>query len=187
MNIAARLFELDDFRGQAPIHLRADPILQRQEQRESSARSYPRRIPLVLSDAGGVYVRDTAGQLYLDCLAGAGTLALGHNHPVVIAALHNVIASGVPLHTLDLSTPLKDEFVDALFASLPPTMRRGRIQFCGPSGSDAIEAALKLVRTAMGRGWFRARSRSTPVGVPADETKVPPPPDERWGNVHSGL
>ena len=151
MNIALRPFGLDDFRRQAPIHLRADPILQRQEQRESSARSYPRRIPLVLSEAGGVYVRDTAGQLYIDCLAGAGTLALGHNHPVVIAALHDAIASGVPLHTLDLSTRLKDELVDALFASLPPAMRRGRIQFCGPSGADAIEAALKLVRTATKR------------------------------------
>lgn len=151
MNITAEAFALESFRGQAPIHLRPDPILLRQEQRESNARSYPRRIPLVLSEARGIYVRDAAGQLYIDCLAGAGTLALGHNHPAVIAALRDAVDSGLPLHTLDLPTQLKDAFVDALFVNLPPGLQQGRIQFCGPSGSDAVEAALKLVRTATGR------------------------------------
>ncbi|SFG29240.1 diaminobutyrate aminotransferase apoenzyme [Novosphingobium sp. CF614] len=151
MNIASGAFALDFFRAQPPIHLRPDPILSRQEQRESSARSYPRRIPLVLSEARGIYVRDAAGQLYIDCLAGAGTLALGHNHPAVIAALRDAVDSGAPLLTLDLPTRLKDAFVEALFASLPAGLRQGRIQFCGPSGSDAVEAALKLVRTATGR------------------------------------
>jgi diaminobutyrate-2-oxoglutarate transaminase len=127
-------------------------LLTRQAQRESNARSYPRRLPLVLRRAQGVYVEDVEGRVFLDCLAAAGTLALGHNHPVVVEAIVAAVRSGVPLQTLDLMTPVKDEFVSELWSLLPPAFAgRARIQFCGPSGSDAIEAALKLVKTATGR------------------------------------
>lgn len=145
-------FGLDGFRGQPPIRLRDDPMLRRQEARESNARSYPRRIPLALTEARGLYLRDSAGQLFIDCLAGAGTLALGHNHPDVVAAIRATLDSGLPLHTLDLTTPVKDAFVEELFAALPPAFARdARIQFCGPTGADGIEAAMKLARTATGR------------------------------------
>ncbi len=146
------LFSLEQFRRQAPIRLLDNAILQRQAVRESNARSYPRRIPLVLDQAQGIYVRDTAGQIFIDCLAGAGTLALGHNHPVIVEALRRTLDSGLPLHTLDLTTRVKDRFVEDLFAMLPSGFsERARIQFCGPTGADAIEAALKLVKTASGR------------------------------------
>jgi 4-aminobutyrate aminotransferase-like enzyme len=59
-----------------------------------------------------VTVRDAAGREYLDCLAGAGALALGHHHPVVVEALRRALADAVPLATLDLATPLKDAFVE---------------------------------------------------------------------------
>lgn len=145
-------FTLEAFRRQTSITLESNAYLQRQSARESNARSYPRRIPLALEQAHGVYVRDTRGQLFIDCLAGAGTLALGHNHPVVIGAIRHVLDSGLPLHTLDLTTPVKDRFVEELFSALPPSFaRRARIQFCGPTGADAIEAALKLTKTATGR------------------------------------
>lgn len=128
------------------------PVLQRQMAQESNARSYPRRIPLELKRARGVYVEDSRGQVYIDCLAGAGTLALGHNHPVIIEAIQRALASEVPLHTLDLSTPIKDAFVQTLFDLLPGDFaRNARIQFCGPSGADAVEAAIKLSRTATGQ------------------------------------
>ena len=120
--------------------------------RESSARIYSRRLPIALAGGEGVHVRDSAGRVYLDCLAGAGTLALGHGHPAVVSALQAALDSGIPLTTLDLDTPLRDAFVETLFAVLPPSLRGGRIQFCGPSGSDAVEAAVKLARTATGRG-----------------------------------
>ena len=130
-------------------------ILARQAQRESNARSYARRLALVLRSAQGAYVTDVNGRQYIDCLAGAGTLALGHNHPEVIEALQATLASGLPLHTLDLSTPVKDEFVDELFSSLPAPMRNDplgwKIQFCSPSGADGVEAAIKLAKTATGR------------------------------------
>ena len=96
-------------------------------------------------------VRDADGRVYLDCLAGAGALALGHSHPVVVAALRDALDSGVPLTTLDLATPLRDAFIETLFAVLPPSLRGGKIQFCGPTGADAVEAAVKLARTATGR------------------------------------
>ncbi|MFP6851330.1 MAG: diaminobutyrate--2-oxoglutarate transaminase [Pseudomonas sp.] len=128
--------------------LDSTPILQRQIERESNARSYPRRIPLELKRAQGVYVEDSRGQVYIDCLAGAGTLALGHNHPVAVEAIQNALASGIPLHTLDLSTSIKDAFVQTLFELLPSEFAKdARIQFCGPSGADAVEAAIKLSRT----------------------------------------
>jgi len=120
--------------------------------RESSARTYSRRLPIALADGDGAYVRDTAGRAYLDCLAGAGALALGHRHPAVEDALYAALRSGVPMTTLDLATPLRDEFVETLFGVLPPGLRSGRIQFCGPTGADAIEAGVKLACTATGRG-----------------------------------
>ena len=126
--------------------------LARQAAVESNARSYPRKLPLAIVHAKGMEVRDADGRVYLDCLSNAGTLALGHNHPVVVEALQQHLTSGLPMQTLDLTTPVKDQFVEELLASLPPEFaRHARIQFCGPSGSDAVEAALKLVKTATGR------------------------------------
>ncbi|MFE0733561.1 diaminobutyrate--2-oxoglutarate transaminase [Streptomyces sp. NPDC058855] len=127
-------------------------ILRRQSQRESAARTYARSLPIVPVRARGLTIEGADGRRYLDCLSGAGTLALGHNHPVVLEAVKKVLDSGAPLHVLDLATPLKDAFTSELFATLPRELAdNARIQFCGPAGTDAVEAALKLVRTATGR------------------------------------
>jgi diaminobutyrate-2-oxoglutarate transaminase len=126
-------------------------VLLRQRQRESAARTYPRRIPLSLVAGRGVVVRDSRGDDYLDCLAGAGALPLGHSHPVVVAAIERALRDQLPLATLDLATPTKDAFVEQLFSVLPAALADGRIQFCGPSGADAVEAGLKLAKTATGR------------------------------------
>ena len=129
-----------------------DAILGRQARRESAARTYARHLPIVPVRAEGMTVYGADGREYLDCLAGAGTLALGHNHPVAIAAIRRVLDSGAPLHALDLATPVKDEFTSTLLSALPPELAAdARILFCGPSGADAVEAALKLVRTATDR------------------------------------
>lgn len=128
-----------------------DDLLERQRLRESSARSYPRRLPIALVAGEGSTVRDRQGRTYIDCLAGAGALALGHHHPVVVQALREVLDDGTPLTTLDLPTPVRDRFVTQLFEVLPEPLRDGRILFCGPTGADAVEAAVKLARTATGR------------------------------------
>ncbi|MCD9194312.1 diaminobutyrate--2-oxoglutarate transaminase family protein [Streptomyces albireticuli] len=132
-------------------------ILRRQDARESSARTYARHLRIVPVRASGMTVEGADGRTYLDCLSGAGTLALGHNHPVAVEAMRKVIDSGRPMHTLDIATPEKDAFTEALFATLPPALARtARIQFCSPAGTDAVEAALKLARSATGRQGLAA-------------------------------
>ncbi|SCD36461.1 diaminobutyrate aminotransferase apoenzyme [Streptomyces sp. DpondAA-D4] len=132
-------------------------ILRRQAQRESAARTYARSLPIVPVRARGMTIEGADGRRYLDCLSGAGTLALGHNHPVVLEAIRKVIDSGAPLHVLDLATPVKDAFTTELFATLPRELADdARVQFCGPAGTDAVEAAFKLVRAATGRDGLLA-------------------------------
>ena len=176
-----------------------EPLLARQRARESSARSYARHLPVVPVRAEGMTVHGADGRSYLDCLSGAGSLALGHNHPVVIAAIRKVLDQGAPLHVLDLATPIKDEFTDTLLGLLPAELARdARIHFCGPSGADAVEAAIKLARTATGRtglvaftGAYHGMTAAalaatgnvavrTPAGVPdAGVTRLPFPQDYR--------
>lgn len=110
------------------------------------------KFPFALAKANGSWVEDVEGNRYLDFLCGAGTLALGHNDAEVNQAMIDLISSNAPLHTLDLTTPVKDEFVHTVLSSLPKEMaENARIQFCSPSGSDACDAAIKLCKTATGR------------------------------------
>ena len=126
-------------------------LLDQQAARESSARTYPRHLPFAIREANGVELTDMDGNTYYDCLAGAGTLALGHNHPVVTDAMETALDNDRPIHTLDITTPAKERFVDSLLASLPDDFsENAKVQFCSPAGTDAIEAALKLVKTATG-------------------------------------
>ncbi|MFA6846545.1 MAG: diaminobutyrate--2-oxoglutarate transaminase family protein [Sphaerochaetaceae bacterium] len=126
--------------------------LDRQNESESNARSYPRKFPFALKKAKGSWVEDVEGNKYLDFLCGAGTLALGHNDHEVNQVMMDMLASDAPLHTLDITTPVKDKFVETLFNLLPRGMQgNARIQFCSPSGTDAVDAAIKLCKTATGR------------------------------------
>lgn len=121
-----------------------EAYLARQEKMESNVRSYPRKLPLAIAKARGIHVYDVEGGDYLDCLAGAGTLALGHNHPAVVSAIKEVLDSGLPLHTLDITTPIKDAFSEKLLSYFPDNFV---LQFCGPTGADGTEAAVKLAKT----------------------------------------
>src|SRR4051812_36461846 len=106
----------------SPMHRStAQFYLDRQSEYESNARTYPRKLPIAIRKAKGLYVTDTDGRQFMDCLCGAGTLALGHNHPVVTDAILRHVADELPLHSLDLTSPVKDEFVRELFDSLPPS------------------------------------------------------------------
>ena len=124
----------------------------RQEFTESNARSYPRKFPFALAKAKGSWVEDVEGNKYLDFLCGAGTLALGHNDSEVNQAMVDLLTTDAPLHTLDLTTPVKDNFVHTLLSLLPEELKNNaKVQFCSPSGTDATDAALKLCKTATGR------------------------------------
>jgi len=130
---------------------RSRVLLDRQAERESNARTYPRRLPIGLSRAEGSYVEDVDGNVFIDFLTGAGVLALGHNHPEVVEAVERQLRR--LCHGLDFPTELKDEFVSLQLSLLPPEMRGElKIQFCGPAGANAVDAALKLCKTATGRG-----------------------------------
>lgn len=131
----------------------------RQNDFESSARSYPRKFPFALKKAKGIWVEDVEGNKYLDFLCGAGTLALGHNDDEVNQAMVDLLTSDAPLHTLDLTTPVKDRFVHTILSLLPEGLKENaKIQFCSPSGTDAVDAAIKLCKTATGRSTVIAFS-----------------------------
>src|ERR1035438_4533859 len=125
-------------------------LLARQESRESSVRTYPRRLPIAIRRGAGSYVEDLDGNVFIDFLNGAGALPLGHSHPEVLAAVQRQLP--VLTHGLDFPTEAKDEFVSVQLSLLPEEMRSNtKIEFCGPSGADAVDAALKLCKTATGR------------------------------------
>ena len=125
-------------------------MLARQEARESNARSYPRRLPVAVLRGEGAYVEDVDGNVFVDFLMGAGVLPLGHGHPELLATMAEQMTYLV--HGLDFPTPAKEAFVDAQLSMLPAPMRgRTKIHFCGPTGANAVDAAIKLAKTATGR------------------------------------
>ncbi len=119
---------------------------------ESKVQSYARSFPVVLSRARGTELWDTEGRRYLDFLAGAGSLNYGHNNPVFKEALLDYIESDAITHSLDLHTEAKEKFLEALQdIVLAPRGLDYVVQFTGPTGTNAVEAALKLARKATGR------------------------------------
>ncbi|MET0386688.1 MAG: diaminobutyrate--2-oxoglutarate transaminase family protein [Polyangiales bacterium] len=125
-------------------------LLARQAARESNARTYPRGLPFAIAHARGCEVFSVEGRRYLDFFSGAGVLAVGHNHPKVVEAVREQL--GLVVHTLDIPTPTRDRFVSDVLGLLPPALRdQMRVHICAPTGSDAIEAALKLCKRATGR------------------------------------
>jgi diaminobutyrate-2-oxoglutarate transaminase len=118
------------------------------EEIESEVQSYARSFPRVFNKAQGEYLYDLEGNQYLDFLAGAGTLNYGHNNPVLKKALLSYIESDGITHGLDLHTKAKGEFLNTFNDKiLKPRKMDYMIQFTGPTGANAVEAAMKLART----------------------------------------
>lgn len=119
---------------------------------ESSARTYSRAINKVIVSGKGSILTDAEGKEYVDMLACAGTLALGHNNTEIKRELIKYLHTDEVLQGLDILTPAKYEFTKELLGLLPKRFRdEARIQFCGPSGADATEAAIKLFKTVTQR------------------------------------
>jgi diaminobutyrate-2-oxoglutarate transaminase len=119
---------------------------------ESKVQSYARSFPALLSRASGTELWDVQGRRYLDFLAGAGSLNFGHNNPVLKRALIEYIESDAITHSLDLHTVAKEKFLEALNEIvLAPRGLDHVVQFTGPTGANAVEAALKLARKVTGR------------------------------------
>jgi diaminobutyrate-2-oxoglutarate transaminase len=119
---------------------------------ESEVRSYPRSFPCILDRARGTELVDVNGRRYLDFLAGAGSLNYGHNNPALKSALLDYIGRDGITHSLDLHTAAKERFIEAMWGTiLKPRNLDYVIQFTGPTGTNAVEAAMKLARNITGR------------------------------------
>ena len=122
------------------------------ESLESGVRSYCRNWPTVFETASGAWMRDESGREYLDFFAGAGALNYGHNNPVLKSALVDYLVGDGITHGLDMSTVAKREFLQSFQRTiLEPRGLDYKVQFPGPTGTNAVESALKLARKVTGR------------------------------------
>ena len=128
------------------------PALSVFETLESEVRSYCRSWPAVFDRAQGSYMYDEDGHTYLDFFAGAGALNYGHNNPVLKRALLDYIERDGVTHGLDMGTTAKRAFLESFQNSiLRPRDLPYKVMFPGPTGTNAVEAALKLARKVKGR------------------------------------
>jgi len=119
---------------------------------ESEVQSYARAFPRVFNKAKGELLFDNDGNEYLDFLAGAGTLNYGHNNPLFKETLIQYIQDDGITHGLDMHTKAKGEFLETFNEKiLKPRNLDYVVQFTGPTGTNAVEAALKLARNIKGR------------------------------------
>lgn len=119
---------------------------------ESDIRAYSRSYPAVFVQGDNARQTDEDGKEYIDFYAGAGVLNFGHNNPALISAVIDYLQSGGVLHTLDMMTPAKRDFIRAFVETiLKPRDMDYKLQFMGPTGTNAVEAALKLARRVTGR------------------------------------
>ena len=122
------------------------------EAHESEIRAYSRAYPAVFVSADNARQKDETGKEYIDFYAGAGVLNFGHNNPKMTQAMIDYLQSGGVIHTLDMMTPPKRAFIEAFVETiLKPRNMDYKLQFMGPTGTNAVEAALKLARRVTGR------------------------------------
>ncbi|MBY6116340.1 diaminobutyrate--2-oxoglutarate transaminase [Mameliella alba] len=122
------------------------------KRRESEARSYCRGFDTVFTTALGSEMTDTAGRTYIDFLAGCSSLNYGHNDPDMKAALMAHLSENGVTHGLDMHTGVKARFLEAFEeVILKPRGMNHKVMFTGPTGTNAVEAAMKLARKITGR------------------------------------
>lgn len=122
------------------------------ESLESEVRSYCRGWPTVFQKASGSHLYDENGRAFLDFFAGAGTLNYGHNNPLLKERLITYLADDNLVHSLDMHTVAKRDFLETFQeVILAPRGLDYKVQFPGPAGTNAVEAALKLARKYTGR------------------------------------
>jgi diaminobutyrate-2-oxoglutarate transaminase len=168
------------------------------EQHESGVRSYCRAFPALFASAKGSILRTRHGREYLDFFAGAGTLNLGHNPDFIKQRLLDYVAADGIAHGLDFFTEAKSAFIDAFVQHvLVPRGLDYKLQFTGPTGANAVEAALKIARKVTGRSGVFAfmggyhglslgslavtgnRGKRAAAGTPLHDASFMPYPDGR--------
>ncbi|MER9071040.1 diaminobutyrate--2-oxoglutarate transaminase [Mesorhizobium sp. M0902] len=119
---------------------------------ESNVRSYSRSFPVVFRKAAGAILEDENGREFIDFLSGSGVLNYGHNDSDLLNEAMRYLKSNGIIHGLDMATSAKREFMECFDAAiLQPRGLTCKFQFPGPTGANAVEAALKLARKATGR------------------------------------
>ncbi len=122
------------------------------DQHESAVRGYSRNFPTTFETARGAWITDIEGRHYLDFFAGAGSLNYGHNHSALKSALQDHIERDGITHSLDMYSVARERFLESFHERiLAPRGLEYRVQFPGPTGTNAVEAALKLARKNTGR------------------------------------
>ncbi|WP_330960317.1 aspartate aminotransferase family protein [Photobacterium sp. 53610] len=122
------------------------------EQRESEIRAYCRVYPAVFDTASNARQTDENGKEYIDFFAGAGVLNFGHNNERMKQAVIEYLQRNGVTHSLDMHTRAKRHFMERFSRIiLEPRQMSHKMQFMGPTGTNAVEAALKLARRATGR------------------------------------
>jgi diaminobutyrate-2-oxoglutarate transaminase len=120
-------------------------LLEKQDNLEANNRSYPRSIPLAFERAMGTIIEDVDGNRFIDFFSGCGVLNLGHNNQDILKDVEK--QQKKLIQALDFPTKIKIEFMEALNTALPPGLRGNvKFNFCGPTGTDAVEAALKITK-----------------------------------------
>ncbi|MEV2216159.1 aspartate aminotransferase family protein [Streptomyces sp. NPDC050997] len=136
---------------------------------ESEVRTYSRAWPTVFTTGRGAVLRDESGRSFIDFFAGAGALNYGHNPPGLKAALLDYLSGDGVTHGLDMHTTAKRVFLERLRdLVLAPRGLDYRVQFPGPGGTNAVEAALKLARKITGRhtvGYFQRAFHGMTLGA----------------------
>jgi diaminobutyrate-2-oxoglutarate transaminase len=119
---------------------------------ESEVRLYSRTFPVVFNRGIGSTVFDEQNRPYIDFFSGAGALNYGHNNPRLKRRLIEYLDGDGITHSLDMATTAKGEFLERFERIiLAPRNLEYKVQFCGPTGANAVEAALKLARKITGR------------------------------------
>jgi len=122
------------------------------ENHESNVRGYIRDFPVVFASAKDAHLTDEDGNVYIDFFAGAGVMNYGHNNAVLKRAVLDYMERDGIMHALDMATEAKRHFLETFYAViLKPRDLDYKIQFPGPTGTNAVESAIKLARKVTGR------------------------------------
>jgi diaminobutyrate-2-oxoglutarate transaminase len=121
-------------------------ILDLQEKLEGNPVSYPKGSPIAFAQGKGATIKDVDDNIFIDFFGGAGVLALGHCNPYIE---EKVIETQKKItHTLDFPTEIRLEIIEKIQSVLPGNLKyNSKIIFGGPTGSDAVESAIKLSKT----------------------------------------
>lgn len=122
------------------------------EKTESQVRSYCRKYPVEFNKAKNAELFSVEGERYIDFLAVAGSMNYGHNNPEIKAKIMEYLGEDNIINALDMYTAAKEEFLQTFEEKiLRPRNLNYKVMCCGPTGTNANEAALKLARKNTGR------------------------------------